>query len=55
MDIRQLVLGIPVNMDGTRGNSAIRMEQILKSLKAALNVPLVGVDERLSTVAAEKV
>jgi putative Holliday junction resolvase len=52
MDIRQLVLGIPVNMDGTYGDSAIRMERILKSLKAVMHVPLVGVDERLSTIEA---
>jgi putative holliday junction resolvase len=52
MDIQQLVLGIPVNMDGTRGESAIRMEQILKAMKTALRLPLAGVDERLSTVEA---
>jgi putative holliday junction resolvase len=49
MDIRQLVLGMPVNMDGTRGDSVIRMEQILKAMKSALGLPLAGVDERLST------
>jgi putative holliday junction resolvase len=52
MEIRRLVLGIPVNMDGTRGDAVIHMEQILKSMKTALNLPLVGVDERLSTVEA---
>jgi putative holliday junction resolvase len=52
MDIQQLVLGIPVNMDGTRGDSVIRMEQILKAMETALRLPLVGVDERLSTVEA---
>jgi putative holliday junction resolvase len=52
MEIQQLVLGIPVNMDGSRGQSVIRMEQILKAMERALSLPLVGVDERLSTVEA---
>jgi putative holliday junction resolvase len=52
LDIKEIVLGIPVNMDGTRGNSVIRMERIKDALKAALHMPLTGVDERLSTVEA---
>jgi putative holliday junction resolvase len=52
MEIQELVLGIPVNMDGSRGESVIRMEQILKAMKIALGLPIMGVDERLSTVEA---
>lgn len=52
MDIKEIVLGIPVNMDGTHGDSVIRMERIKDALKAALKMPLTGVDERLSTVEA---
>jgi len=52
MDIRRLVLGIPFNMDGTRGDSALRMERLEARLRAALKIPLAGVDERLSTVEA---
>jgi putative holliday junction resolvase len=52
LDIFQLVLGIPINMDGTRGDSAIRMERILDAIKTALRLPIIGVDERLSTVEA---
>ncbi len=52
MDIRELVLGMPINMDGTRGDSLLRMEQLMADLKAKLKIPLSGVDERLSTVEA---
>lgn len=52
MEIREIVLGIPVNMDGTRGDSCIRMEELLKFLKSGLQVPASGMDERLSTVEA---
>jgi putative Holliday junction resolvase len=52
MDVRAVVLGIPINMDGTSGDSTVRMEKLMKDLKRELAIPLVGVDERLSTVEA---
>jgi putative Holliday junction resolvase len=52
LGIQKLVLGIPLNMDGTRGDSVLRMERLMKTLKAALRIPLIGVDERLSTIEA---
>jgi putative holliday junction resolvase len=52
MDIRELVLGIPFNMDGSRGDAVIQMEHLQETLKAKLGLPLHGVDERLSTVEA---
>jgi putative holliday junction resolvase len=52
MDIQKLVLGMPINMDGTHGDSVIRMERVRDALINALKLPLVDVDERLSTVEA---
>lgn len=52
MDIQELILGIPLNMDGTRNESVIKMEKLMRSLKTALELPLMGVDERLSTIEA---
>jgi putative holliday junction resolvase len=52
MDIRELVMGIPINMNGTRGDAVIRMEELMDTLKVKLEIPLRGVDERLSTVEA---
>jgi putative holliday junction resolvase len=52
LDIQQLVLGIPVNMDGTLGDAVARMDRISNLLKTALKLPLEGIDERLSTVEA---
>jgi len=46
------VLGIPVNMDGTRGDAALRMEERMEGLEKTLKIPSTGVDERLSTVEA---
>jgi putative Holliday junction resolvase len=52
LDVRKIVLGIPINMDGTRGDSAIRMERLQKTLRSGLKIPLVGIEETLSTVEA---
>ena len=52
MDVRQLVLGIPLNMNGTRGEAVERMERLMKALHSALKLPTTEVDERLSTVEA---
>jgi putative holliday junction resolvase len=52
LEIQALVLGMPINMDGSRGDAVLRMEQLMTMLKAELKIPLAGVDERLSTVEA---
>ena len=54
MDVCGLILGIPLNMDGSRNDSVVRMERLMHSLNHALKLPLTGVDERLSTVEAEE-
>jgi putative Holliday junction resolvase len=53
MDIQELVLGIPLNMDGTRGAAVLRMERLMDKLKSGLKIPLSGVDERLTTIEAQ--
>jgi putative Holliday junction resolvase len=55
LEIREIVLGIPFKMDGTRGDAALRMEQLRETLKAALKIQISGVDERLSTVEAMEI
>jgi putative holliday junction resolvase len=52
LSIQELVLGMPINMDGTRGEPASAMDILLNTLKTELRLPVSGVDERLSTVEA---
>ena len=52
LGIEELVLGIPLNMDGTRGDAVQQMERLISALRAELRLPVTGVDERLSTVEA---
>lgn len=55
LDIQELVLGIPLNMDGTAGDSVRRMRKLAEALRANLRIPVTGVDERLSTAEAIEV
>jgi putative Holliday junction resolvase len=52
MGIQHLVFGMPLNMDGTRGDAYVQMEHHMHALSGALKIPATGVDERLSTLEA---
>ncbi len=54
MGIGEAVLGMPANMDGTHGDAFLRMEQLRTVLEKRLEIPVTGVDERLSTVEAQE-
>jgi putative holliday junction resolvase len=53
--VAEIVVGLPYNMDGTEGPQAERVRAIMESIKRSCDVPVVEWDERLSTVAAERV
>lgn len=50
----EIVLGLPLNMDGTEGDRATKVRQFGEKLKKYTAVNIVFHDERLSTVSAEK-
>jgi putative pre-16S rRNA nuclease len=49
-----IVLGMPINMDGTSGPRAQSVRAFANNLLKVRDVPLVYWDERLSTVAVER-
>lgn len=51
---RGIVLGLPVNMDGTEGPRAQSTRAFARNLSALTELPIAGWDERLSTVAVER-
>jgi putative Holliday junction resolvase len=51
-DIVELLVGVPLNMDGSRGRPVELVNQFIAELKTKLSIPLKKVDERLSTVEA---
>ena len=50
----KIVVGMPYNMDGTEGPRAAITRKFMKQLEANTNIPIVGFDERLSTMQAER-
>ena len=50
-----VVVGMPLNMDGTFGKSAETISGFVNCLKSELKVPVEVWDERLTTVSSEKV
>jgi putative Holliday junction resolvase len=53
-DASWVIVGLPLNMDGSRGPAAVAASAEASALAAALPVPVELVDERLTTVAADR-
>ena len=49
-----VVIGMPINMDGTKGKSAEKVNEFVEILKGRLSIPVYTYDERLSTKESEK-
>lgn len=54
-EVGTLVVGLPVNMDGTRSEMTARVEGFIADLTARLTIPIVTVDERLTSYEAEQI
>ena len=53
-DIQGIVLGLPLNMDGSEGPRCQATRAFAKNLSGRTDLPIGFWDERLSTVAAER-
>ena len=54
-DIDTIVIGMPLNMNGTKSERAEKTEQFIHKLKCKYNkLKIESIDERLTTVAAHK-
>lgn len=53
-DVEVVVVGLPVSLDGSMGPAARAARAEIGRLAAAVGVPVVTSDERLSTAAAER-
>jgi len=53
-NVDAIILGLPLNMDGSRGAQAKKAQEFAEQLKARLKIPIFFQDERLTTFGAEK-
>ena len=51
-DIKGVIIGNPLNMDGSSGRSAQSVKDTTENIEKNLNIPICLWDERLSTVGA---
>jgi len=51
-DIKGIIIGNPLNMDGSSGTSAQSVKDTSNNIQKAINLPICLWDERLSTVGA---
>lgn len=50
----EIVVGMPMSLDGTSGPAAQRVQAWIQELTSATPCPVVTIDERLSTVQAQR-
>ena len=53
-DVREVVVGLPLNMDGSLGPQAEKVTREAERLRSELGIPVILWDERLTTVEAER-
>ncbi len=52
--VKQIVVGLPLRLDGTRGEMANEAERFAQRLRKQIGVPVEMVDERLTSWEAER-
>jgi putative Holliday junction resolvase len=53
-DAKELVLGLPLRLDGTQGDAALEVRRLARNFELTLKCPVRLQDERLTTRAAEE-
>ena len=53
-EVELILIGMPRNMDGSYGPAALKVQEFVAVLKDAVVVPIKTLDERLSSVQAQK-
>jgi len=53
-DVGKVIIGMPLNMDGSKGPSARSMEDFISLMKKDIGVDVEVIDERLTTAQGER-
>ena len=54
LGVKQIVVGLPLRLDGTRGDMAEEVERFAQRIRKQIGVPVEIVDERLTSWEAER-
>ena len=55
LDIEKIVIGLPLNMDGTKSRITVEVDNFYRFLKKKINIGIEKVDERLTSFEAEEI
>ena len=53
-ELSKIIVGIPLNMNGTKGASARSVEEFIRLIQAEIDLSIETVDERLTTAQGER-
>ena len=53
-EVELIIVGLPRNMDGSYGPAALKVQEFVAALKSAVTVPIQTLDERLTSVQANR-
>ncbi len=53
-EVELILIGMPRNMDGSYGPAALKVQEFVAVLKTSITIPVQTVDERLTSVHAQK-
>jgi len=53
--VKKILIGMPLNMNGSKGERAREVEKFIEKLKRYVNIPVIMKDERLTSVEAKKI
>lgn len=54
LDVKTVVIGLPLRMDGQEGDAAAEARRIARNMGLSLNIPVFLQDERLTSRSAEE-
>lgn len=54
-EIETIIVGMPLNMNNTQGERVAGTKYFMNKLEKAYELPVIPVDERLTTVSAERI
>jgi len=53
-EVELIVVGMPRNMDGSYGSAALKVQEFIAVLKTSVAIPIQTLDERLTSVQANR-
>ena len=54
-NVDKIILGLPINMNGTEGEQVKDVYKFAETIKTAINIDIIYQDERLSSILAQRI